>query len=102
MEELKNDGDPWSPVDVQADAPESVEAPEEPEVHGGEVTAHLNLGTESTEEESPAAEEVDASTTETEEADTAKEVEDVEAVLAEKLAALDAAKARVPKKTAKK
>lgn len=100
MEELKNDGDPWSPVDVQAAALEPVEAPEELEVHGGDVTAHLNLGTEPTEEETPAAEEEGA--TEAEEADTAKEVEDVEAVLAEKLAVLDAAKARVPKKAAKK
>lgn len=99
MKTLENDGDPWTPVDASTTTVD-VE-PETPlEIKGGNVTAHINLGGDTTKEEEPAAEEEQAPTgeegdgekTSEEEADTATEVNDAEARLAEKLAALDAAK----------
>ena len=77
MNKMINDGDPWSPVDTSATTPETVK-PETPlEIKGGEVTAHINLGGDASKED---------------DAKTAAEAEDTEAQLAEKLAALDAAK----------
>jgi hypothetical protein len=82
---IMNDGDPWSPVDTSATNVE----PEAPlEVKGGHVTAHINLGSAPAEEEQPSTEEEEVPAEE----DTSQEVEDAEAALAEKLAALDAAK----------
>lgn len=110
---IPNDGDPWSPVDVDAIARKPVTPPEPLEIKGGDVTAHLNLGAEPTEEEKAEADqqvandsgaEEEQGTTEGDE--TAAEVEEAEQslteTLAEKLAALDAAKAGRPKKSAKK
>jgi hypothetical protein len=100
VNELNNDGDPWSPVDLAEAAQEPVEPPAELEIKGGNVTAHINLGgdtappaEESTEEGKVAA--TDDSDTKGD--GTAAEVEtaeeDLSKKLAEKLAALDAAKA---------
>ena len=95
MKTIVNDGNPWSPVDTSATSVE----PEAPlEVKGGNVTAHINLGAGQPEEEAPSTEEEQAPAEEEETSDekTAAEVEDAEAALeqklAEKLAALDAAK----------
>ena len=111
MNEIVNDGDPWSPVDTPATL-----VPEEPlEIRGGNVTAHINLGTGEVTTEAPTEEELvpgealvksqeeheaAAKEAETEAEETAAEVEAAEQTLAEKLAALDAAK--TGKKTAAK
>lgn len=93
MNELRNDGDPWSPVDQSAT---SLDAPTpEPIVRGGNVTAHIDLGGKDekpSEEEQETTEEEAAADSSTVDEKTAAEVEDAEAALAEKLAALDAAK----------
>ena len=104
---IPNDGDPWSPVDVDVITPRKPVAPPEPlEIKGGDVTAHLNLGAESTEEEKAEAASAEEEQGTTEDDETAAEVEEAEQslteTLAEKLAALDAAKAGRPKKSAKK
>lgn len=96
MNKIVNDGDPWSPVDTSATSVEAIQLdprPEPPlEIKGGDVTAHINLGGEEpTEEEKTAADEQAADDSDTEDENTS-EVEDAEAALAEKLAALDAAK----------
>lgn len=95
MKTIMNDGDPWSPVDASATIGWTPEPQPALEVKGGEVTAHINLGAENekpTEEELEAADKDAADDTE----ETAAEVEGAEAALeqklAEKLAALDAAK----------
>lgn len=97
MKTIMNDGDPWSPVDASATIDWTPEAQPPLEVKGGNVTAHINLGAENekpTEEELEAADKDAADDSDTKE--TAAEVEDAEAALeqklAEKLAALDAAK----------
>lgn len=74
---IPNDGDPWSPVDVAAVAQKPVTPPEPLEIKGGDVTAHIDLGTGPAEEEQATA-----------------EAEDAEAILAEKLAALDSARTK--------
>jgi hypothetical protein len=103
-----NDGDPWSPVDQSAT---SLEAVKPQETKGGDVTAHINLGgdtlpvkektpEEPTGEEKRAADEAASDDSDIKSDETAAEVEAAEDALAEKLAALDAA--RTGKKTAKK
>lgn len=99
MNEIVNDGDPWTPVDTSTTSVEAVEPEPALEIKGGEVAAHINLGGDTAKEEEPPAEEEEkanaesatAEDSETEE-DTTEEVEAAEATLAEKLAALDAAK----------
>lgn len=99
MKTIMNDGDPWSPAGPEQYPRDFVPSTteEEPplEVKGGNVTAHINLGAENekpTEEELEAADKDAADDTK----ETAAEVEDAEGALeqklAEKLAALDAAK----------
>jgi hypothetical protein len=92
VEELKNDGDPWSPVDQSATSLEAVKPQEPLEIKGGEVTAHINLGDEPSEDEKKAADEAASEDDLPAEEETAAEVEEVDKALAEKLAALDAAK----------
>lgn len=93
MEELKNDGNPWSPVDQSATSLEAVEPQEPLEIKGGNVTAHINLGDEPSEAEKKTADEAASNDDDlAAEEETAAEVEEVEKALAEKLAALDAAK----------
>lgn len=81
---IPNDGDPWSPVDVAAVAQKPVTPPEPLEIKGGDVTAHIDLGTGPAEEEQATAEPQAP----------AVEVEDAEKILAEKLAALDSARTK--------
>jgi hypothetical protein len=95
---IHNDGDPWSPVDQPTTSLESVKPKEPQEVKSGNVTAHIDLGAEVPKEEGPLleGEPLDKSKAEheqvQEDAKTASEVEEAESALAEKLAALDAAK----------
>lgn len=92
MNETMSGTDPWSPVDTSRTTVNEVEPDAPLEVHGGEVTAHINLGgDEPSEQEKAAADEQAADDSDTEEESTTSE-EAVEQTLAEKLAALDAAK----------
>lgn len=112
MNETMSGTDPWSPVDESRTTVNEVQPDAPLEVHGGEVTAHINLGgdttpagekpaeEEPTEEEKLAADKAAADDADTEGDETAAEVEAAEQTLAEKLAALDAAKSG--KKTAAK
>ena len=101
MNETMSGTDPWSPVDESRTTVNEVEPDAPLEVREGNVTAHINLGgDEPTEEEETATDEQAAddsgaeeeATTSEDEKATADEVEAAEQTLAEKLAALDAAK----------
>lgn len=91
MNDITPGTDPWSPVQTWQDHAEEDVALE---VHGGAVTAHINLGgdTKPVEQEPTEAEKMAADDSGTEEEDAAEEVEAAEQTLAEKLAALDAVK----------
>jgi len=103
VNETMSGTDPWSPVDESRTTVNEVEPDAPLEIRGGEVTAHINLGgDEPTEEEKTAADEQAADDPDTEPApseddETAAEVEEAEQTLAEKLAALDAAKTSTKK-----
>lgn len=101
MNEMMSGTDPWSPVDESRTTVNEVEPDAPLEVRGGEVTAHINLGgDEPTKQEKATADEQAADDSDTEEATTSEEdetatsdeVEAADQTLAEKLAALDAAK----------
>ena len=86
---IPNDGDPWSPVDYVdvIVARQPVTPPEPLEIKGGDVTAHIDLGTGPTEEELADGEAQKAQ-------EFADEMEEAEKILAEKLAALDSARTK--------